>query len=1064
MASGSDMRQADIAVIGLSGLFAGSANKDAFWDNIIAKKDFVQDAPDSWAKPWYDPNAKSGLGTSRISVRKVGLIGDLAVFDPFELGIAPKALEGDPAHLLGLRLANDALKDAGYDTRPFDRERTGIIVGHGTNPNRGDIAGFQYSLAIDQTLGILSQVLPNLTEDDLEKAREAFQRSILQLETELIPGLVANVISGRIANRLDLMGPNYLVDAACASSIIATDLGMRDLRDGRCDMMLVGGVQASMPAQIYMLFQLLGALSTALIRPFDAAAAGTLLGEGVGFALLKRLPDAVRDDDRIYAVIKGVGVASDGKGFGLLAPRVEGETTAVRRAYEQTGLDPSTIGLVEAHGTGIPLGDRTELQALRAVFGARQGKLPTVAMGSVKSMIGHCIPAAGIASLIKTSLALHHKILPPTICGEVSTEIGIEDTPFYVNTEARPWVHGGDLPRRAGINAFGFGGINTHAILEEYREPMAIPPANIGRWLVRRDVEDPARIDAQPSQPERSWKTWPSELFVFAADSKDEVLARMRAVVAELDVGTDPAELSRRLYLAARGDVRLAVVARDIEDLRQKLALVDKKLPGWERAVMASKKGVYYSQAPRGDGKVAFMFSSEGSQYPGMLKDLCLYFPKVRGWFDFLDQTFPRSPRPSAYVFPPPTCIDDDAKQALRDQLYAGDLATESVSTASQALYELVRDLGIGCDIMVGHSAGEHVALRLSGFCWPSSMERLKTEMRGLNQVYEKLESGTEIPVGVIVSLGGVDYASIHGMLGEFGDAVYLAADNCANQVLLYARNEAAPALLERLKSIGAIFSVLPLDRAYHTPLFGAGGQALRRYYASELMMASMSIPVMSCSTVDVYPQDAASVLDVAAQQWERPVRFREAIERLHADGVRVFVELGPSNSLVAFVDNILKGRDYLAVSGNVQGRPALEQLQHMLAQLYTAKVGMDLRPLWERRGLRANEADAAATKKPSHPVVLRGELPMISLDPAFAATLARKGALVAPNAAVQAPASPSQSSAVPGAAAPRSVHADGAEREAILLRHFELMQEYLRSQTRVTEMLASQVQDDRSR
>ena len=1063
MARVADTRPVDIAIIGLSGLFAGCRNKDALWENLVTKQDHVQDAPDSWAKPWFDLNAEHSIGSARIGVRKVGLIGDLATFDPLEYGIPPKAVEGDPAHYLALRLAGDALKDANYHTRPFDRERTGIVVGHGTNPNRGDLVGFQFGFAIDQTVRVLAQVMPNLSRDDLAQAREALKQSLPVLQMEQIPSLVSNVITGRIANRLDLMGPNYMVDAACSSSLIAADLGMRDLRDGRCDMMLVGGVQASMPAQIYMMFSLLGALSKGLIRPFDEVAGGTLLGEGAGFAVLKRLPDAIRDGDRIYAVLKGIGVASDGKAFGLLAPRLEGEIMAIRRAYAQTGLEPSTIGLIEAHGTGIPLGDRTEIGALRSVFGTRRGRVPTCAIGSIKSMIGHCIPAAGIASLIKTSLALHHKTLPPTLCGAVNPELRIEETPFYVNTETRPWIHGGDVPRRAGINAFGFGGINTHAILEEYREPVAIPPANIGRWILRRESAQASGASAQTQ--ERSWRRWPSEIFAFAGNSRQVLLAQVAEVASELKPDTDLAQLSRRLYLAAEGEVRLAVVAGSWQDLRDKLALVSQKLPDWNRPVMSSKKGVYYSEAPRGDGKVAFMFSSEGSQYPNMLMDLAVYFPKVRGWFDFLDDVFPRSPKPSACISPAPTCIDDDLRRELAGQLYAGDLATESVSTASHALYEVVRDLGIGCDIMIGHSAGEHVALRASGMCRSSTMEQIKAELRGLNKVYDALKAGLGIPTGAVISLGAVSYDKIDALLREFEGSLYLVSDNCPNQVILYSEKVTEGALLAKLKDIGGIYSVLPLDRAYHTPMFHEGVRALRRYYESELEIGPGHIPVMSCSTVAIYPDDTRKALDVAAGQWAQPVRFREVIEALYQDGVRIFVELGASNSLVAFVDNILKGRKYLSVASNAQGRPALQQFQSMLAQLYVAKVPMDLRPLWERRDLKPeDDAPESGREVVSLPMVLKGDLPMMTFAPSVAEELARKGlpaaaaAVVAVRNAVPQPAVPAQ---VPdeNPAPPRSVGGDGVDRKEIVSRHFQLMQEFLGSQARVASLLSNHLE-----
>jgi acyl transferase domain-containing protein len=247
----------------------------------------------------------------------------------------------------------------------------------------------QHGLVVDQTLLLLRQIAPQLDEETLGRVRLSLKESLPPFTPEMCPGLVPNNVTGRVANRLDLMGPNYVIDAACAASLISVQLGIEELRRNSCDMMLVGGINASTPAQISMIFNQLGALTRHNIRPFDAEASGTLLGEGLGVLVLKRLADAEGDGDRIYAVLKGVGCASDGKALSSVAPRLEGERLAVQRAYEATGIDPSTVGLVEAHGTSIPLGDTTEIASLASVFGTREGLFPRCALGSVKSMVSH---------------------------------------------------------------------------------------------------------------------------------------------------------------------------------------------------------------------------------------------------------------------------------------------------------------------------------------------------------------------------------------------------------------------------------------------------------------------------------------------------------------------------------------------------------------------------------------------------------------------------------------------------------------------------------------------------
>jgi acyl transferase domain-containing protein len=458
----------DVAIIGMACLFPGAPDAETFWENILAKVCAISDPPEDWqADIFFDPNSHSN---DRIYCKAGGYLKDLATFNPLEYGVMPMSIDGsEPDQFLALRVAHEALADAGYLNDSFNRERTEVIVGRGTYFNRGYVTLVQHGLVVDQTIRLLSALHPEHTDDELREIRLQIKSSLPPLSPETIPGLVPNIMCGRVMSRLDLMGPSYTIDAACASSLIALDSALKDLRAGRCDMAMVGGVQVSTPALIYMVFCQLNALShSGQIRPFDQDADGTLLGEGLGMMVLKRRKDAEHDGDRIYALVKGVGVASDGRALGLLAPRVEGEELALRRAYEQTGISPATIGLLEAHGTATPVGDATEVEALTRVFGGRKDHGPRIALGSVKSNIGHIIPASGAASLIKIALALHYKILPPTLCEKPNPKFGLDQTPFYVNTEVRPWVHGAPYPRRAGVNAFGFGGINAHAILEEY--------------------------------------------------------------------------------------------------------------------------------------------------------------------------------------------------------------------------------------------------------------------------------------------------------------------------------------------------------------------------------------------------------------------------------------------------------------------------------------------------------------------------------------------------------------------------------------------------------------------
>jgi acyl transferase domain-containing protein len=374
----------EVAIVGMACLFPGAPDLQTYWQNIVSKVDAVGDPPPEWgADLFFDPDSSEN---DRIYCKRGGYLGDLARFDPLDFGIMPNSIDGgEPDQFLALRVAHDALVDAAYFERSVAKERAEVIIGRGTYINRGFTTVLQHALAVDQTIRILKQLHPEHSDEELVEIKQQLKASLPPFNAEIAPALVPNIMSGRIANRLDFMGPNYTIDAACASSLIAVERGMNDLLEDRCDASLVGGVHCSTPPPILMIFCQLGALSRrGEMRPFDRDADGPLLGEGVGFVLLKRLEDAERDDDRIYAVLRGVGTSSDGRALGLLAPRVDGEELAIRRAYAATGIDPSTVELLEAHGTGTPVGDVAELEALTRVFGLRNGEGPRCAIGTVK--------------------------------------------------------------------------------------------------------------------------------------------------------------------------------------------------------------------------------------------------------------------------------------------------------------------------------------------------------------------------------------------------------------------------------------------------------------------------------------------------------------------------------------------------------------------------------------------------------------------------------------------------------------------------------------------------------
>jgi len=985
----------DIAIVGMAALFPQAKDLRTYWQNILNRVNAVTAAPDEWSQGFVDPDSTAN---NRINSAMGGFLGPLAEFNPLEFGIMPNSVDGgEPDHFLALKVASQALADAGYTTRTFNRQKTGIILGRGTYINRGYNTLLQHGQILDQTMGLLKQILPTMDADTEAELRAQLQASLPPFTPEMAPGLVPNVITGRIANRLDLMGPNYIVDAACASSLIAVEHAMQELRSGRCDMVLAGGVHASTPPQINMIFSQLGALARNAVKPFHAGAEGTLLSEGVGMVVLKRLVDAEADGDRIYALLKGAGTASDGKALGLLAPRSEGEVLALERAYESSGIDPTTLELIEAHGTGIPLGDRTEIRSLSQLIGQRQGTLPTCAVGSVKSMIGHCIPAAGAASLIKTALALYHKVLPPTLCDQVDPDLELEKTPFYLNTAPRPWIHGqGDVPRRAGVNAFGFGGINSHLVLEEH-------------------------VPTEPTLPTLLYRDWPSEVIVFSGTdwgAVGESIARVQQYL-EQQPTVSLADLAYTLSKYPLGSHRLSLVASSIHHLKNKLA---KALNCLNESTQGSNHtGIYTGVIDKANpvGGTCFLFPGEGSQYPDMLSDLCLYFPQVRAWFDFLDNTFAhrRQCPPSQLVFPPPTGLTTQERALVQQQLYHMDVASEIVFIASMALHELLNEFQVPCDAMVGHSTGENTALIASGTIRLADKAELQEKMRQLNQIYLDVERSGDIPQGALLTVGAFDPKLLSLLLDEMAGRLHLAMDNCPNQVILFGDEPTIAAVEDRLRMAGAIFQRLPFNRGYHTPLFEPVAKAFNTFYKS-LVLGPGHTPLYSCADVAAFPEDPEAIAAQATQQWSSRVRFQETIEHLYAQGISAFVEVGPSSNLSSFVGDILQGRAHLALASNSRRRPGLAQLMTLLARLIT-RHDLDLTLLYSQRQL--TELDLAVPPRPTVPSpVLTLTMPTMSLSPGFAQTLqARLAQAHAPNPSPPPITTPSQAAPWPEAIAP---------------------------------------------
>ena len=467
-------------------------------------------------------------------------------------------------------------------------------------------------------------------------------------------------------------------------------------------------------------------------------------------------------------------------------------------------------------------------------FGGRDERGPRVALGSVKSMLGHLIPASGAASLIKVALALYHRTLPPTLHAETPhPNLNLDKTPFYLSNQTRPWVHGDrETPRRAGVNAFGFGGINTHAILEEH-------PA------------------ADEALLERLEKVWPVELVVVSAADRSGLQERIVALAGWLERATGVSLLDVAASCAREpGDCRIAIVAQDIEDLKRKLVHVGKLLGQAERRKIQDRSGLFWYAEPLAlTGRMAFLFPGEGAQYSGMLADLCRHFPEVRREFDLTDAALARSDLRlplSRAIYPPP-----GAEHGAEADLLDLEGAVVAVTAASRALLALLERLEIRPSAVVGHSSGEYGALLAAGvYELSDDEERVRVIGGGASNAVRLANSGL-VPDAVLTTIGGADRAAVERVLADSGGRLRVAVDNCPSQLVLVGDEEASAAAVQSLQGKGGLCQRLPWRRAYHTDAFAPACGIVEEYFAT-LRIGPPRIELWSCAAVGVYPNEPA--------------------------------------------------------------------------------------------------------------------------------------------------------------------------------------------------------------
>lgn len=860
-----------IAIIGMAGRFPGADTPEALWENICAGVESITRFGEADLDDWLDASERAAPNY----VKARPILKDVDRFDPEFFGMyANEAALTDPQHRVFLECSWQALEDGGYDPSAY-AGAIGVFAGSSMN----------------------TYFLNNVCAD-----RSTIERFTTSFQVGCYPMLLGagqEFLATRVAYKLGLTGPAITVQSACSTSLVAVGQACQSLLLYQSDMALAGGVSISFPQQRGYMHQE-GGLASAdgHCRTFDAAASGTVFGSGAGVVLLKRLEDAIADGDQIYAVIRGVGMNNDGATkIGFTAPSAEGQAVAIEQALALAGVDARDIGYVECHGTATPLGDPIEVAGLTRAFRKTTDERQFCALGSVKTNVGHLDAAAGVTGLIKTTLALRHAKLPPTLhYATPNPQIDFPASPFFVNTALGDWP-AGQGPRRAGVSSFGVGGTNVHVVVEE------APPADASS-----EIAGPQLLVLSGRTPNA------------VSEARTRLAGHLRShpdlslqdVAATLQGG-------RRRFKH-----RFAMVCRDRADALQKLE--DGSLGAGGEAGSAEP------------ATLALLFPGQGAQYPQMGRDLYATEPTFRHAVDACADILHRLTGTDirAYLYPEEP-VADAGKQLMRTLV-----AQPAIFTVEYALAQLWLSWGLAPRTMIGHSIGEFVVACLAGVF---SLEDALRIVAARGRLMQDLPTGAMLAVRLTPD-------EIEPILPP---SLAIAAINGPTLSVVAGPHDAVAEFQAVLEARGAFSRLLATSHAFHSPMMDPMVAALRDTVAAVNLSAPRFAYVSTVSGGWIAPHEATSP-DYWARHAREPVRFHAALKTLFETGSPVVLEVGPGTTLTSLARQAIRGLDRRAVASLSDSSREIGDLDAVLTavgDLWTAGIDIDFTAMRQGRGRR---------------------------------------------------------------------------------------------------------------
>ena len=958
-----------IAIVGTGAILPDAPNVPAFWDNIKKGRYSVTEvSPERWDPSlYYDPDPKAPDKT----YSKIGGWVREFPWEPMKwhLAVPPRVVDAmDGAQKWAIACTREALEDYGYPKRPLNPDRTAVILGNAMAGEKHYLTALriyfpEYARELE---GIASfAALPEkLRHEITEQLHERMGKHLPEVTEDSMPGELANCIAGRIANIFNFHGPNYVCDAACASAMAAISSSIEGLVENDYDAVVTGGIDRNMGASTFVKFCKIGALSATGTRPYAQGADGFVMGEGAAIFLLKRLADAERDQDRIYAVIRGMGGSSDGKGKGITAPNPIGQKLAIERAWQNAGLPPATATYIEGHGTSTRVGDVVEVQSMADVLSSAHLPAHSVGLGSVKSNFGHLKGAAGAAGLLKLSLALRDKVLPPSVhCEHPNPDIDFAHSPLYVNTELQPWSATADGVRRAGLSAFGFGGTNFHAVLEEYiphrlngngKRTVAV---NVAQPVVK---EPTMNVNQIPRTSTSSYKAPLRGALVIGAASEAGLTERLRAVEQDAKAGRAPAPAAPS-ESDLKAPERLAIDYANAAELAEKSGNALKALavnnPAMWKALRA--QGIFRGSGPA--AKVAFLYPGQGSQYVNMLKPLREIEPIVTETFAEADRVMtPLLGKPlSEFIFV--NKADGDAVAKAEDDLRQTAITQPAVLATDLALTRLLAAYGVTPDFTIGHSLGEYGALvAVGGLPFADALEAVSARGREMTR-FSPDDKG--LMAAVFAPL-----EEIERIIKTVDGYVVIANVNSNHQAVVGGASKAVEQAMEAFQKGGYDVAALAVSHAFHTSIVAPASEPLRRVL-ERLHLAPPRLPIVANTNGEFYPSGTNVVpqmIDILAQQVAAPVQFVKGLRTLYDAGARVFVEVGPKKALQGFAEDVLGAKgDVVSLFTNHPKNGDIPAFNQALCCLYAAGLGRGVPDAKQETVL----APAAVISTPPEPV-----------------------------------------------------------------------------------------------